>query len=511
MKNILRSFLLCAALLTGTSSYAQITMLTPQNLGMGGGGTAYIGDFNAMYINPANMLLNPRKTTVSLGIAPNIGVHLGGPFVGIGDYNKYFTGGSRLDAATTEEFLTTVFGTDENAQISVNSNIDIVPFGLSMRFGKLAVGLGLRSRVITSGGFSRGATQLMLRGLDYESFEVPRGVDMTVSALNIVEASAAFAFEVMSFESTNPFLNGRLIVGVAPKYVISNLYTRVNVDSDLQIFRTGNYVDSMAHNFNITVETVGEVADGMRDYVDSRNDPNSDMKLSDAFDINPASLANPAATTVGMDVGITYEANLENLGFLVSKKKFLRLGVSVTDIGQLDFSKGGAGQFSSSGRYTWKGLVFDQERIDEEFNGETSDYIDHVLQDSVGRGIYGDFQEDIYSPIVNLPTSLNAGAYLAIGRLGLAFDYSQSLYRLGTSVVGPSISLGAEWRVMDRWFPLVLRGGTRFGGITPAAYSFGTGLSYRNIELSFSTMAFSGDGGEGMYFGFAMTGLMLRF
>jgi hypothetical protein len=71
--------------------------------------------------------------------------------------------------------------------------------------------------------------------------------------------------------------------------------------------------------------------------------------------------------------------------------------------------------------------------------------------------------------------------------------------------------MGAEWRVFDRWFPLTLRGGMRMGGITPRAYTFGTGLSFRNIDLTFSTMAFSGDQGDGMYLGLAMTGLMLRF
>jgi hypothetical protein len=488
-------------------------------MGLGGGGTAYLSDFHALYVNPANMLLNPRRTTVSVGILPTIGFQMGGPFVGVGDYNAYFTGGKTLDAANTEAFLTRVFGTDESAQIGVNTNLDIVPFGTSVRFGKLAVGLGARSRVISNFGFSRGFTQLMLRGFDYETFDRPRGVDMSMSIAQVAEISAGFAFELISFENVNPLLNGRILLGVAPKYVMSNFYTRVNLDSDLRIYKTGVpnsggfYVDSMQHNFNISVETIGQVADKFRQYNAERQTPGgSDVSLIKALtSVDPLSFGSPAATTVGLDLGLTYEANLDNLGFLPSKKKFLRVSVSVTDIGKLDYSKTGkGGRFTSEGRYTWKGISANRERIESEFE-DFSDYAKWVFQDSVGKNIYGAFSEDIFTPVMNLPTAINVGTYLAVGRLGLALDYSQGMYDFGTSVAEPVLAMGAEWRVFDRWFPLTLRGGMRMGGITPRAYTFGTGLSFRNIDLTFSTMAFSGDQGDGMYLGLAMTGLMLRF
>jgi hypothetical protein len=512
-KNAFFSVLLASAFVFAGKAQAQISYLTPHNMGMGGGGTAYVSDFHALYVNPANMLLNPRRTTVSVGVLPTIGIQIGGPFIGIGDYNEYFTKGGTMDAATTEAFLTRVFGTDESALISANTNLDIVPFGTSVRFGKMAIGLGTRARVISTVGLSRGFTQLALRGFDYESFDTPRGVDMTMSVAQVAEVSMGFAFELMSFENTNPFLNGRLLLGVSPKYVMSNAYSRVNLDSDLRIYNSGNFIDSMAHNFNLQVETIGEVADKFREYNAARNSPNgSDVRLIDALTtVDPVSFTQPAASTVGLDIGLTYEANLENMGFLQSKRKYFRLSVSVTDIGKLDYAdKGKGGRFASQGRFVWKGLDADRERIEQEFE-DFGDYASWVFEDSVGRGIYGAFSEDLYSPTINLPTAVNVGTYLAIGRFGLALDYSQGMYALGNNVAEPVLAAGAEWRVFDRWLPITFRGGIRMGGITPQAYSFGTGLSFRNIDLTFSTMAFSGDQGDGMYFGTALTGLMVRF
>ena len=70
------------------------------------------------------------------------------------------------------------------------------------------------------------------------------------------------------------------------------------------------------------------------------------------------------------------------------------------------------------------------------------------------------------------------------------------------------MTAGAEYRLFD-FIPI--RFGTRLGAGTAAAYSFGTGIDIKNLELSISGMAVNDSSVGGTSATVAMSGLVLRF
>lgn len=502
MKKLVSIFILLTAL--STTIHGQVTHMSARNMGMGGGGVAYMGDFQSIFINPANLLLNDRNTKFSFGFA-GLALGVGGPFASVSDYNKYFTEGRIFDFAQSELFLDDVFG-DGSELRSLNVGVDVAPFGMAFRMKKLGVGVAVRARSITDFGFNRGLANLGLRGFDIRSFSQAQAVDLNVKTVALTEVGVGLAYQLVDFSRVAiPWLNGTLSLGVTPKYLIGIGYYELNLESSLQINSTENlFIDQMTHDFTYSITTIGSAVDGMRDYIAGNQDD-----LFTAIEPDPADFG-VNASGIGFDAGLTLTQDLSEsplFGGFGRGEKSLRLSLAITDIGNLNFSDNAA-TFTNDNIFVWQGLDINQERINAEFDSSLSDFIDYVRTDSIADGIYGQFVESTASPSFNLPTTMHVGASIVMNKFAMSMEFAKGFNDSGSSAGLLAMALGAEYRMFSF---LPIRAGARFGGLVPATYTFGTGLSFKNFEFTFSTMYFDGVGGEGLFLGTAISGLVFRF
>lgn len=91
--------------MTGDAN-AQSRHLTAQNIGLGGGGTAYQDLYHANFVNPANLMLNhSKRPRITVGLAGGIYSSMGGSLMNIKTYNDYLTTGRVIEGATADDML----------------------------------------------------------------------------------------------------------------------------------------------------------------------------------------------------------------------------------------------------------------------------------------------------------------------------------------------------------------------------------------------------------------------
>lgn len=160
--------------------------------------------------------------------------------------------------------------------------------------------------------------------------------------------------------------------------------------------------------------------------------------------------------------------------------------------------------------FDWQGVErLDFERIENEFNDNTGDFLNFVFADSIGNGIYSDFQPDNNGKVkADLPTRLNIGGLLQLGKLGLSADITSSFRDVGFTEDETAFALGAEYRLLN-FIPL--RAGIRTGGVASTVYSVGTGIDLRHLTFTLAVSSTGTNPNNGSTLGAAWSGLVLRF
>ena len=131
------------------------------------------------------------------------------------------------------------------------------------------------------------------------------------------------------------------------------------------------------------------------------------------------------------------------------------------------------------------------------------------LADSLQNDIYGNFtSEGSVERSYDLPATLNLGAALIVGKLLVSGDISSGFNDISNNITEPIFTFGTQYRFFD-FIPL--RFGTRIGGGTSTAYSFGTGIDIKNLEFSVSAMTVTDSSVGGAAATMAISGLVLRF
>lgn len=496
------------------SGYAQSQHQSAYNLALGGGGTAYVDNFNANFINPANLMLNRGiKPRFTLGVLGGLSTNVGGTLMNVGVYNKYFTKGLVITDEVADEALNDWFGADSDDARNLGVEFNLVPIGTSYRSDKWAASLAARTRMLVDMEMTRGMAELLLLGLDGDTFSNPRQVDLRARTHIFHELSVGYAREAIRLPNIIPFVrNMRLYVGVAPKLILGSFTSRMDFASTLQLQGSiPEYVDLVRHDFNYTFETVGGLSRDLIDFVEARAQQSTTPDIADYIDLREEDFYSPRSLSMGADLGATLEMDVQIpvLGAFFNGPKKLRVGLSVTDIGKVIYADE-VGRFTADGLLDWQGLEFDEQRIEDEFNGDRDEYIQHVLQDSIGSNLYGGFvhEEGASSIKTSLPTKINLGAHLMLGRLSVMTDLSKGFNDLGSSSKRVSWSLGAEYRAFGF---LPLRVGMRTGGYSSTALSAGTGLEFKNFEFSFAGSVVAKSYNYGWGAAMAWSGLIFRF
>ncbi|MEX0685718.1 MAG: DUF5723 family protein [Balneolales bacterium] len=503
-KNPARIILLCLlVLMINSTIYAQ-RHTTARNLGLGGGGTAYMNDFHANFINPANLMLSESNAT--LGLLGGFSTNGGGQLADLSIYNEYFTTGRTINENLTLEISNKLFGNNPDGLRKIGFNVDAVLFGLNIKTKSQAISVAFRMRAMGSFEVSKGLFELSLGGLNESFFNEYKAVNLSGDVLTVGEVSLGYAREVWSAGNFGDRGSKRLFAGIAPKLLLGMNYYNTSFNSRLRVSENDRMV---SHIFDYQINTAGVISEQLNDYHRDRNDINMDVEFDEYLSFEDAApeMGSVQGTGLGVDLGVTYEMVMPAVSFLGDKQQLLRVSFSATDLGSVNFDKA-PGRFSANGQVDWSGLEMDYARIDSEFNSSTSDYTSHV-QDSITNDVYGNFAPEEISAIkVGLNPMINLGALYSAGKWNVMFDFGKGMNNRGMNSKRLSSVLGIEYNLAN---VIPIRTGMRVGGALPTSYSFGTGLNFRFLEFTLGFMTASNPFDNSVNIGAAWSGLILRY
>lgn len=509
------AFLLTLSLILGTTNAdAQSRHLTAQNLGLGGGGTAYQDLYHANFVNPANLMINhSSRPDITIGLAGGIYTNAGGSLLNISTYNDYLTSGLVIEGAVADQMLDQWFGTESSGNKKISLDVGVVPIGVAYRYSDWSVSAVTRARILGNASYSRGFADLIFRGLDSDYFSEARAINSNQEFLIYNEISVGFATTVYERDNLFGFAeNIRLHVGIAPKLLMAVNYARVNLESSLQVQSANNIQNAeINHNFRYTFELAGDLSDQISEFNSQRLN-GANPQLSDFTEPSGDDFKGFKGTSVGIDLGATIEMDIKaisafDFSFFRGEKK-LRVGLSITDLGSISVNDR-ARSFTADDNLLWQGMEYDQNLVDEEFDGDDGKYFESVLRDSIGNDIYGNFITHNHSKFSrSLPTMLNFGSHLKLGKFSVMMDLGTGFDERGTNSKRSHIALGTEYRIINR---IPVRLGYRTGGYSSTTYHAGTGVELRNFEFSFAIASSANSTKNGAGLAAAMSGIVLHF
>jgi hypothetical protein len=406
-------------------------------LGMARTSTVTSRGVDAIGINPANLAI-PGSPTLSLTALP-FGLRLGADFLNYGLYRQYLTGVS-TDSGTVGYYLT---DRDKEKILSgFSSGVGTASGDMGLKLVSVSLygsgfgglGFGITERVGGKGVLSEDYLRFLFYG--NSPGQTLNFGDTKVRAWWLRDYSLSYA---QSFDSAFGF--DLLAVGVAAKYV------------------TGfGYFDLEQTNTSFTT-SYQNVVTGHAQYLSRRagTDFLSSGKES-SFEVFPA----PAGTGWGVDFGVN-----------VKVSNYLSFGVSVTDIGSLQWTHN-ARERRASGDFT----------IDDAFSEAQQDSLENIVKGT---------DQKINGFETQLPTAAHIGVALRLGQPGFAeslpnalveFDYNQGFNEMPGNSTTPRFSVGMELRLLT-WLPL--RSGVSLGGADQKSWAFGFGLHLGPLALDTAT------------------------
>lgn len=497
----------------------QSSHMMSKNLGLGGGGTAYMTDYHANFINPANLSLeNGTVPGFTIGLM-GTGLNAGGPLANMSVYNKYMTSGLLLNNVADNMF-SEWFGGDFASTKSLGVVVNTVPIGAVYRMDDWSFSFAARARSITNVAVNRGTMEFFTHLLDEERFGEPEPVNFRMRLLNVSEYSLGVSKKLYQGELIDSFpviggLPVKLHAGIAPKLLVGHNSMDIDFKSKVNVnLNQSGEREYILHDFQYTIQTAGEITDQLRSYHQDVIVQNQEGSISNYIDPSKENFVASRAMGLGLDLGVTAQVNLNSVdaldvGKVFEGNKFARIGISLTDLGKVNM-KTGAGQFTNNGEFRWNGFEYmvDEERLNSEFDSSRSEYVNHVT-DSIANNIYLNYSPEEVSKVSNnLPTILHIGTQLQLGKAGLMIDIAQGLAKRGLTSKSTSAAFGLEYKLFGVW---PLRVGMRTGGMGSTSYSFGTGVEFKNFEFSISAMNVNNSSSNGSYAAAAFSGLVFHF
>ena len=457
-------------------------------ISLGGLSTAVSTDVDAIGTNPAN-LMAPSEGTGVIEFIP-LSVSTGSDFLNLNLYNDYFTGTGQVDSAGNKigTFLTNadkqnILDAFPSGVGNVRTDVNIRDFGLSIRNLVFALGFSVDDKVGTQVAIPNTFASFALNGLTW-------GSNYSWNAL----ASKSFWYRSYNVDYAMRLPDVLVIpkqiaknfeVGVGIKFVTGFSYTSV------QSTNTSIYADSASHayvvNMGLSAERAGLLSNVLSKAVKSN--------VGDTVvNFNPFT---PQGTGLGVDLGAT--AVVMN---------FIKIGVSLTDIGSISWSKNvvytrGDTTITFAGFSPAQSNVPGSQSNLDSLKNTFNNYFKN--RDTLGSSFS-----------TPLPTKINIGASIKLnellpaipGELLVAADYHQGLNNSLNNSTNPELILGAEWKPAQI---IPLRTAIGFGGeygfrwsagfgINLSSWDFDVGLgtfnaivaptSAKNISITFSFLKF---------------------
>ena len=455
---------LTAAILWATCLLSAGERTDIQGIGMARTFTASTRGLDAAGINPANLLDDRNGYVIQFGL-PRVGMHVGSDFLTYDLYEKYFTGvptdsgriGRYLNDADKQEILNAF--PDGVGTLAADAELRPVGVMVKLDFGALA--LTVTERVASSAAIPHQYAEFLFYGNTPGSvydFSQTRAVASWTREHALTFATHLPDFAVFS----------NVTGGVGLKLVHGFAYAELDrFNTSLITGMSGVLTGTLdLHARTSRIDALGENYEG-------------------SYDPFPA----PAGSGVGFDLGVAG-----------SVTEYMRVGLSVTDIGSIRWTRNVRETTADSTIVVSDPLDPDQSSgIQDAVNGKEHPGADFTA---------------------SLPTVLRMGVAVELdklpffmefvpGELLVAADYNQGFAETAGSTLNPRFSLGMQWSPLPF---LPLRTGVSFGGTDHYNWAIGFGfhlglfdidLASENVSWLFAT--------KGTSYGSAAVGMRLNF
>lgn len=468
---------------TSIPTHAQ-PVLGAQNTALGGGGTAYLSGYEAIYWNPANTAINDRQGTVHIGLGQT-GVRyepvlssdaIGDQFFNFTDsYYPYQPWAVDITSTQRKTIL------DENyprnrLRSQHQTRTDIILGGVSWYRGEETFSLSARARYSSRINVGRGwYSNNFISSNDQEirDFTLNQHVNQNL------EIAFSYGREFTFIEGLFARLN-KMYVGISPKFVIAGPHFSASYQGQ-QISADNSNTEQYISEFSY--HSSGSYSQMTRNYISTR-DPQSAINnnLDRKLDFSPTGYGG------AFDFGLTYliplgsELNiLENNLDQAVVGKSLRISVSINDIGMIHYNE----QPLALSAPADTAQIGNEPLKESMFIGSGGQYL-----------TYFDDTEELPNPFESsnnpngnnfttlAPTSLNTGMLLDLKRIKFMGDLTVGFNNNAFTNTKLAMHLGLELRPIEK---IPLRAGTRLAAGLPPYVSFGTGIETRYWDFNVGT------------------------
>ncbi|MDD8017913.1 MAG: DUF5723 family protein [Bacteroidota bacterium] len=418
-------------------------------VGMGRTFTAISRGLDAVGLNPANLALDDRDATVTINLFP-IGISAGSDFINYKIYNDYFTGvpdpnnpGKQIGRHLTEADKQEILGLFPGGIARTQAGVEVAPLGLSLQFNGFGLAVVPSVRVLSNLDLADAILKFPLQGNINDAGEGTfdfGGTSVNASAIAELNVSAGYLIPV-KIPDVEEFS-----VGVGVKYLKGLAF-------------------STTDHYNAVIQTVGQnytnPKTGQTQFYADSIKGNFDFLQLVAYD---STGKEPAGSGMGFDIGVS--------ALIVNS---IRVGISITDIGKITWSKNPKAIVGRS-NFAVEGL--NKENLDtlsKAFKGQT---FDTTAFD------YG------------LPTAFHLGAEVHLDDLIESFpfpwvvatDIHIGFNNLAGNTKIVQYAIGTELDPLAGWLPL--RTGIILGGRERFGWSAGFGIHFANrFDLDFATQS----------------------
>lgn len=479
---------MCLILIFPARSEAQLSY-NAESMALGGGGTAYITGSEALFINPANLLLQDKDRDISITFLQGSSFWSGvnrtegfknyfeefreviKPFGSIDGFNP-----RTIQPEERDEFIERHFVNGHSTR-TFNAQSELNWIGIKWAGSDKAYAFSLRTRI--GNQFTLG------RGL-YSNEAIQKNNDLVVNSSfkQIYQIQHELSF---GYSESFTFINGiqpgptEFIIGIAPKLIIPGSGLNVNATNQY-IYQPdqSNWKRETAYFQSSSGALTNQVTS---DYRNFNSDPNQTPLLNQ---VSFNELLKPTGIGLGLDIGLTYLITFgDELSLINDAKRVinqsLRFSISVTDIGGTLINRD-ASEISTD------------YQTDE--SSRTGTVTDIIYQGSPNEHYFFLNQLGVQLPnqtgstevnqmYTMLPASIQTGALFQFNWFKIMGDASYSMVDSAYKPSGLVSYIGTEIRPFHF---LPLRAGTRFGKNLPPLFSFGTGLETNGFDLNAAVM-----------------------
>lgn len=417
------------ALIGANDVHAQSGMRSVEAVSTGGG-TSVLGSGPAqLYSNPANLTVGETDHRFTLQLF-RFGAHTGGDFFQFNHFTPLFIDNDEVLPNEEEvQILDDWFGSKDRGTATY---VEVTPVSMTYRpkDGQWAAGGGIRARAFQSTSLSKGLLDLI-----FTDRLLPARLQTRL--YSTVDVTGAFSYR---------FSELPLSVGASPRLIFGLGYA----DADFQVV-PGSNGDS--YQVDYTARAAGPVSTGL---YDSFN----------LFGAEPVKIAKGSAGVEGVGVGL-------DLGGTYTVQPDLYVSMSITDLSFVQWT--GDAQ-TATNSFTYEGLTLDLQRLESDFDGDVTEYLESELDSLTRSG----FNRDRLSFPSGLPTTLHLSSTWERAPYTLNGGLSIGLNKKAGAVPKPAaIHAGGEVNV-----GLVpIRAGVRLWGSQAVTLSGGFGLHFGSYEF----------------------------